>query len=442
MSARTVTRVIRRPGEAKFTFSDADVRAASDRLGEPDWLAQRRLSAWETWEQLPLPTTRDEPWRRTDLRGLPADQFAIMPVEDTDPVDYSRATGESRLLIRPGHETDRELAAEVADLGVTFVDWGMAVRQHALLLKQYLGTAVPDHEGKFSALAAALATDGVLVHVPKGVTLQSPLRSMIWAPGAGRAMFSRVLIVLEAGAKATVLHEMASPDAESDSLHAGIVEVLVGPGAQLTLIEIQNWGEQVWNFTHERTKLERDAQLDWVFGSVGSHLTKNFSELSLDGQGASGRWSGFYFADGQQHLDHDTQQNHFAPDTTSDLLFKGALVDRSRSVWQGMIFVAPGAQRTDGYQANRNLLLSKKARADSIPGLEIQADDVRCTHGATISQLDEEPIFYLMSRGIHRPEAERLVVEGFFEPVFERLPLESVRERFKEMIDMKLGSRA
>lgn len=441
MSARTVTRVIRRPGEAKFNFSEADVRAASERLAEPEWLVERRQAAWQSWLKTPMPTTRDEPWRRTDLRGLPADQFALGVADGAEPDEITRLEGESRLLIRPGHDPQLELGDQIADSGLVFTDWAHAVAEHAELLREHLGTAVPDNEGKFSALAAALATDGALVHVPKGLTVPGPLRSILWAPGAGRAVFSRVLIVLEEGANATILHEMASPNGEADGLHAGIVEVLVGPGAQLRLVEIQNWGDRVWNFTHERTRLAQEAQLDWVFGSVGSHLTKNFSELDLDGRGSTGRWSGFYFADGQQHLDHDTQQNHLAPDTTSDLLFKGALVERSRSVWQGMIYVAPGAQRTDGYQANRNLLLSKDARADSIPGLEIQADDVRCTHGATVSQLDQEPIFYLMSRGIRRPEAERLVVEGFFDPVFERLPLPSVRERFKEMIDMKLGSR-
>jgi len=149
--------------------------------------------------------------------------------------------------------------------------------------------------------------------------------------------------------------------------------------------------------------------------------------------------SGFYFADGAQHLDHDTQQNHKAPHTTSDLLFKGALLDRSRSVWQGMIYVAPGAQKTDGYQANRNLILSRRARADSIPGLEILADDVRCTHGATVGQLEEEPLYYLMSRGIPRRDAERLVVNGFFAEVMTRIPFEQVRERFQRMIEEKMG---
>jgi len=346
------------------------------------------------------------------------------------------------LLIRPGQPPQLTGQGSLSASGTVFADWGTAVRDHAALLEAHLGSAVGPAEGKFAALAAALATEGTLLYVPKGENLELPLRALVWAPGQDLAAFTRLLVVLEEGASASLVYETASPSlgATAAGLHAGTVELVVGAGAQLRFVEIQNWGDHVWNFTHERARVGRDGRIEWVFGAVGSHLTKNFSELSLEGQGAEGRWSGFYFADGVQHLDHDTQQNHLAPNTTSDLLFKGALVDRSRSVWQGMIYVAPGAQKTDGYQANRNLILSKKARADSIPGLEILADDVRCTHGATVSQLEEEPLFYLMSRGIPRPQAERLVVDGFFASVLERIPLPEIRDRFHEMIDNKLGA--
>jgi Fe-S cluster assembly protein SufD len=223
-------------------------------------------------------------------------------------------------------------------------------------------------------------------------------------------------------------------------MHVGLVEILLEQNAHLRFVELQSWGQHVWNFSHERVRVGRDASVDWIFGAVGSRLTKNFSELDLVGEGATGRMSGFYFTNDHQHLDHDTQQNHLAPHTTSDLLFKGALKGKSRSVWQGMIYVAPGAQKTDGYQANRNLVLSDEARADSIPGLEICADDVRCTHGATVGKLEEEPLFYLRSRGIPRPEAEKLLVEGFFDPIMQRIPFEGVRERFQKAIEEKLAS--
>jgi Fe-S cluster assembly protein SufD len=221
-------------------------------------------------------------------------------------------------------------------------------------------------------------------------------------------------------------------------MHAGIVEVHVGEAAKLTFVETQSWGEHVWNFTHERACLEKDAEMEWVIGSLGSQLSKNFAEIDLTGEGANGRVSGFYFTDKNQHLDHDTQQNHNAANTTSDLLFKGVLKDKSRSVWQGMIYVAPGAQKTDGYQKNPNLVLSEDARADSIPGLEIMADDVRCTHGATIGQIDPTEVFYLNSRGIPTEDAEKLIVEGFFDPILQRVPYESFRQRLQDAIVDKL----
>ncbi len=399
------------------------------------------MAAWETWESLPLPTVQDEPWRRTDLRGLPADRVGLKPGDDSPAPKRPNGAGVD-LIIRPGHPPQSTGQQSLTASGTVFADWGTAVREHAALLETHLGTAIIPAEGKFAALAFALATEGTLLYVPKGVSLEVPLRALVWAPGQDLAAFTRLLVVLEEGASASLVYETASPSlgAEAAGVHAGIVELVVGAGAQLRFVEIQNWGDHVWNFTHERARVGRDGRIEWVFGAVGSHLTKNFSELSLEGQGAEGRWSGFYIADGVQHLDHDTQQNHLAPHTTSDLLFKGALVDRSRSVWQGMIYVAPGAQKSDGYQANRNLILSKKARADSIPGLEILADDVRCTHGATVSQLEEEPLFYLMSRGIPRQQAERLVVDGFFASVLDRIPLAEIRVRFQEMIDNKLGA--
>jgi Fe-S cluster assembly protein SufD len=299
---------------------------------------------------------------------------------------------------------------------------------------------VKSDEGKFAALAAAFAENGVLVYVPKGVEVERPLHSILWGPGIGLAYFSHILIWLEEGSSLTYVHEAASLD-ESDgqTMHAGLIEINVGPGANLRFVELQSWGDHVWNFSHKRARVEKDGNLDWVFAAVGTHLTKDFSDLDLVGEGAIGKMSGFYFTDGNQHLDHDTQQNHFAPNTSSDLLFKGALQGNSRSVWQGMIYVAPGAQKTDGYQANRNLVLSKQARADSIPGLEILADDVRCTHGATVGKIDENELFYLRSRGIQLPDAERLIVEGFFDPIMQRIPFEGVQDRLRQIISRKMG---
>jgi Fe-S cluster assembly protein SufD len=450
MSVRTVSRqsgkVARKSG-SDFRYTLKDVERISQSRREPQALAERRSAAWAHFNELPLPSLRDEPWRRTDLRGLPGAEMALTAVEDTpvDPALLQPLAADQHgalLVIRPGHAALYEAGGpDPKSNGVIFTDWATAIEKHAAILETHLGSVVSHDEGKFAALVAAFAADGVLLYVPAGVHVEQPLHSVLWTPGGKRGVYTRVLCVVEEGASVTFVHETASPSLEDESaLHAGIVEVKLGANAQMTFVELQNLGEHVWNFTHERAKVARDGRMDWIFGGVGSRLTKNFTDLDLEGEGAEGRMSGFYFASGTQHLDHDTQQNHRAANTTSDLLFKGALVERSRSVWQGMIYVAPGAQKTDGYQANRNLVLSKRARADSIPGLEILADDVRCTHGATIGQLEEEPIFYLMSRGLTRPEAERLVIDGFFTPIMDRVPFEGVRERFQEMIDTKIGT--
>jgi Fe-S cluster assembly protein SufD len=426
------------------------------------FLRDYRSRAWEAYERLPLPTTTDEAWRRTDIRGLSGLSFStaaypeqntltrplslkerVKLVEQASGIPHdllSPLTGEAhggQMVMTPGSaitSLDPDLAAK----GVIFTDWLTAERKHADLLANILGQVICADEGKFAGLAAALATQGVLVYVPRNVHLEQPLHSLLWGPGGGQAFFSHILVWVEEGASLTYVHEAASPNEQLNSLHAGIVEIHLGQGANFHFVELQSWGEHVWNFSHERARVTRDANLDWIFGAVGSKLTKNFTDLDLVGEGATGRMSGFYFTDGTQHLDHDTQQNHMAAHTTSDLLFKGALKDHSRSVWQGMIYVAPGAMKTDGYQANRNLVLSPKAHADSIPGLEILADDVRCTHGVTVGKIDPEQVFYLKSRGIPSSEAERLIVEGFFDPIMERIPFEGVRGRFQEAIQTKI----
>ncbi|HLE52629.1 MAG TPA: Fe-S cluster assembly protein SufD [Anaerolineales bacterium] len=416
--------------------------------GRPVILKEYRARAWEAYQRLPFPKTTDEPWRRTDLKKLDTTSFQLpergafedLPVvaeELLQPLVSDQHGGQ--IILLPGG-SQVELSPDLAGKGVIFSDLATAEREHSDILAYVIGKIVRADEGKFAALAASLAQNGVLIYVPRGVQVEQPLHSVLWGPGVGLAHLSHVIVWLEDGATLTYVHEAASPtEPGGQTLHAGIVEIHVGAGAHLRFVELQSWGEHVWNFSHERARVERDGNLDWVFVAVGSHLTKNFSDLDLNGQGATGRMSGFYFTDGMQHLDHDTQQNHLAPNTTSDLLFKGALKGQSRSVWQGMIYVAPGAQKTDGYQANRNLVLSSQARADSIPGLEIMADDVRCTHGATVGKINPEEVFYLCSRGISHPEAERLIVEGFFDPIVQRIPFEGVRSRLEKSIAEKMG---
>jgi Fe-S cluster assembly protein SufD len=411
-------------------------------------LASYRAAAWQAYKRLPLPSTREEAWRRTDLHLMPAAKFHLPGPEEAGdrpvPADLLKpllADQHGGQVIITPVRASAEIANSLASKGVIFTDLRTAEAQHPELLQKMAGKTVNAEEGKFAALAGALAQNGVVLYVPKGVAVEEPLHSIIWGPGSNLAHISHVMVLVDEGASVTYVHEATSPDESgTDAMHAGLVEIQVMQAASLRFVELQSWGRNVWNFSHERARVERDGSIDWIFGAIGSRLTKNFTELDLAGEGATGRMSGFYFTDGNQHLDHDTQQNHLAPHTTSDLLFKGALKGKSRSVWQGMIYVAPAAQKTDGYQANRNLVLSEGARADSIPGLEILADDVRCTHGATVGKLEEEPLFYLMSRGIPRAEAEKIVVEGFFDPIFQRIPFEGVRERFQQYISAKMSN--
>jgi Fe-S cluster assembly protein SufD len=343
-----------------------------------------------------------------------------------------------QVIIRP-NGSEISLDESLAQKGVIFTDLRTAEERYPDHVAHIIGQVVKPDEGRFAAMAAAFEQYGVFIYIPSGVQVDIPLHSVIWGPGEGLAYFSHIMLWMEPGSSLTYVHEAASPDsAHEQTLHSGLVEIHISDNARLHFVELQSWGNNVWNFSHERAQVGRDAHLEWIFGALGSNLTKNFSEIDLIGEGAEGRMSGFYFTDGKQHLDHDTQQNHLAPHTTSDLLFKGALKDKSRSVWQGMIYVAPGAIKTDGYQANRNLVLSHQARADSIPGLEILADDVRCTHGATVGKIDPDSVFYLLSRGIPYPDAERLIVEGFFDPIMQRIPFDGVRKRFQQAITNKM----
>jgi Fe-S cluster assembly protein SufD len=326
-------------------------------------------------------------------------------------------------------------------MGVVFTDFKTVMQQHPGLLKKLLDKYEGDHVKKFSALTAAISANGILLLVPSNIKVEKPLQSLTWIDGDSVIQTSHVVVVLEEGAEVTYVHETSSREHEEKaSLHTGLFTIIAGPNSKLNFVELQSLGQQTWNLTHESILVDVDAQVDWIFGTLGSKVTKSFSNLNLIGRGAIGKMSGFYFSNGKQHLDHDTQQNHLAPNTTSDLLFKGALLGESRSVWQGMIYVDPKASKTDGYQANRNLVLSQKARADSIPGLEILTDDVRCTHGSTIGKIDQDLVFYLQSRGLNRKDAEKMIVEGFFDPIMQRIPFESIRERFQKAIEEKMAS--
>ncbi|MEX2581909.1 MAG: Fe-S cluster assembly protein SufD, partial [Gemmatimonadota bacterium] len=261
-----------------------------------------------------------------------------------------------------------------------------------------------------------------------------------WIDGAGSSLFGRTLIVAEEFAEVALVDELASGDFHTPTYSNGATEIFSAEGAKVTYVALQRFGRGVRHLTTDRLVSGRDAKITTVYVALGSDVTRADIQCSLQAPGSHADMLGLYIAEGTQHLDHETLQDHIAPHASSNLLFKGALMDKGRSVFRGLIRVHPKAQRTDAYQTNRNLILSPGARADSLPNLEIAADDVRCSHAATVGQLDQEEIFYLQSRGISRLEAMRLVIFGFFGEVLEQLDLEGVRKELVRAIEAKLDA--
>jgi Fe-S cluster assembly protein SufD len=293
-------------------------------------------------------------------------------------------------------------------------------------------------QDKLAALNGALWSGGVFVHVPADVEVTEPIRVARWLPESGVAVFARTLIVAERHSHVAYVDEFASPDFDEPTVSVGAVEVIADDGADVQYVALQQWGEGVRHLSIQRTLAQRDANLDTLVVNLGATVSRVDLNARLEGPGSRSDMLGLYFARGDQHFDHNTRQDHVSPNANSDLLYKGALYDRAKTVFRGVIRVFPKAQRTDAYQTNRNLLLSEDAEAVSLPNLEIEADDVKCSHGATVGQLDEEELFYLQSRGLDKRQAERLVIFGFFGEVLDRLPLPGVVEELRTAIEAKI----
>jgi Fe-S cluster assembly protein SufD len=429
-------------------------RAAVEAMAEqdPDWLAERRREAWAIYERTPIPTTRLEEWRYTDLSEKL--ELDALRRAEWQPRTFDRASAPPRLVATMDQDRDAsghlievdgtvassDLREELAGKGVVLTSLREAVSSHPELLRELLATrALPADRGKFQALNAALWSDGIFLYVPRGVRLELPVRVTRWVSEAGVAFFSRTLIVADEGSQVSYVDEILSEDLPAQTLVSSAVEVYARPSAQVQYVSLQRLGRGAFHLSQQRTLAEKDSTLDTLNVSLGASTARLDLNAQLLGPGANSDMLGLCFGEDRQHFDHNTSQDHVAPHATSDLLYKGALDEQARSVFRGIIKVHPGAQRTDAYQTNRNLLLSEEARADSLPNLEIQADDVRCSHGATIGQLDQEHLFYLMSRGLPRAMAERLVVLGFLGEVLAKLPLGGVVEKVTGIIEEKLS---
>jgi Fe-S cluster assembly protein SufD len=385
-----------------------------------------REEAATRYAELPLPSTNDEHWRFTDLRDFDPDSFP------TDGSVDRRVVPEGML------DVDVAGMAVVGEAGISIVrNPPEGITFEPFSDHERLGELVGTDE-KFAAHNAAMWEHGLLVHIPKGVELEQPLSVRIVNSVDGGALFFRLLVIAEPESRFTLIEEYASSSPDLPGYTNAVSELFVGQAAKLEYVSIQNLSQETWHFASHHARVERDAELDWVAGGFGTKKGKVWIENDLTGPGATSRVTGAYFADGEQHLDYDTYQLHSAPSTTSDFAFKGALRDKATAVWRGMIRVEKDAQRTNAYQENRNLMLSPTTHAVPIPGLEILANDVRCTHGATVGQVDREQLFYLMARGLSRGEAERLIVRGFFSDVLDRIELEPVREALGEALEARI----
>jgi Fe-S cluster assembly protein SufD len=413
---------------------------------EPGWLAERRGRAIEAARNLALPGPKTRGWEFTDLARLDLEAF-----EPASGGDLAAAEGlATRLTIPEGSAGLTQVdAASHADLpvpsgngrpdGVVVMSLSEGVERFGDLIAERLGTIVPGDADPFVAVNEAGWTGGALVYVPRNAAPEHPISLTAVQQAAGRSLNWRSLIVLEEGAEAEVWERYLSVDDDSEGFFNGVTELIVGEGANLRYVCGQDLSKRSWAFASQRAEVARDGSLEWVALGFGSANGKIRMETKLAGRGAGARVTGAYVGDGRQHLDYDTTQEHAAEDTTSDLAFRGVLDGRSTAVWRGMINVDKGAQRTDAFQDCRNLILSKRAHADAIPGLEIEADDVACTHAAAVAQIDPDQLFYLTSRGLPAERASELIVGGFLAELVERLPEGAVADALAAALDARLG---
>ncbi|MGE5282750.1 MAG: Fe-S cluster assembly protein SufD [Chloroflexota bacterium] len=358
----------------------------------------------------PLPDQKAKGWEFTDLSELDLDAYEQGPATPS-----IEGAGEATVLS----------LAEAAE-------------SHPELVEGRLGALAPAAD-PFVARNDAARGEGVLVHVPAGAKPAQPIRIEVPLDRAGAAVAWRTLVVLEEGAEAEVWEHWSSPADDIDAVLNAVVELHVGQGATLRYTSTQDISESAWVFATQRAEIGRDARLEWAALGFGSARGKVRMETNLAGPGAEARVTGGYAGGAGQHLDYDTTQEHAAPNTNSDLAFRGVLAGDATAVWRGMIRVDPGAQQTDAFQESRNLLLSTAAHADAIPGLEIEADDVRCTHAAAVAQVDRDQLFYLTSRGLDAAAAKSLIVEGFLESLVERLAKGAVRDEVSAALERRLN---
>lgn len=411
-----------------------------------------RKQAFEEYLALPIPSQETEEWRYTDLEHLdlelaPFAEGGLAENLDEVPDDVLEAAGavgeRAGLQIQRNSEVMvTHLEPELAAKGVWFGDLDRAAAARPKLVEPSLHALVATDRSKFTALHAAFRTGGTLLHVPRDVRIELPIQTLTYLDATGSAIFPRTLLVAEEGSEVTFIDRYVSPALER-TLSDAVVEIVVGDGARVRYVALQEYGEGVTHLSVQRARVGRDATLRTLGVAFGATLSRAEVETVLEGDGGTSEMLGVYFGDGDQHIDHRSIQDHVGSRTSSDLLYKGAMRDRSNAIYTGTVIIEKGAHRCDAYQTNRNILLSESARAHSVPNLEILTNDpTRCGHAASVGPVGEDELFYLMSRGIPRAEAERLIVFGFFNEVLDRVEIPEIRDGLVAAIEDEIAREA
>jgi Fe-S cluster assembly protein SufD len=430
--------------------ASAAAELLSERHGEPAWLCQRRMDATRIFDETAMPDAESEEWKQIDTSKLTLEGLSLTGVEHAAidgpeglPAELRSLWDErepvaARLVQRDGSVVHHSLDDQIAAKGVIVTDLHAAAREHEEIVRGHLGSLVST-EGKYLALHGGLWSGGCFVYVPAGVDVELPIEYAIGLSEHSSACYPKLVIVAEADSSVTVIQEQASIETSGTSVASGVSEVFVGRDARVRLVDVQRWGEGVQHFSTARARVAKGGSFQSISLGIGGSLTKARIDAVLPEEGAHAELLGLFIGDGDQQFDYDTRQDHIGAKTTSDLLFKAALDGSASFAWTGVVDIQESASASGANQTSRNLLLSDKASASPTPVLEISAYDVeRCSHGATVGPVDPEQIFYLQARGIPAEEAERMLVEGFYSEVLERVPSEQLRDRVRRVLVDKL----
>ncbi len=407
----------------------------------PGWWLEAKKAAWNQFLALPMPKKNDELWRFSNISTLSLEGYGL--ASSVRPSDYAGAglgfETSAKLVFANNMLVHREVHASELPEGVIIEPLRYAVTHHAELVRKHFNQQHTNlGSEKFRALHTALVRDGLFVYLPKGVQLENPIAVFHHAAGDDTSLFPHTLVVAEDNSKATIIEIFASLESDARQFASGVNDLFAGPGAQLTYVAAQAWSTETLSFQNNSLTSQRDSRITSLNLHLGGRQARHESHSRLQGPGAHSEMLALSIPQGSQEFDQRTLQTHQAPNTSSNLLYKNALLDQGRTIFSGLIVVEPDAQKTDAYQSNRNLMLSNEAEANSLPGLEIQANDVRCTHGATSSRIDPEQEFYLLSRGIHKKQADELLVFGFFEEVLGKIEHEPLHDALRNLITAKM----